>query len=95
MKLTNKQRGVVKQELYLDYGSGPTDLSTTANNIMDGAETLFYREVGMKSKREDDVEWEEAPPNTGIAIEPHRVCDLNLQAGAMEDDEDDTEWEEG
>ncbi|KAG6745846.1 hypothetical protein POTOM_050356 [Populus tomentosa] len=59
------------------------------------------RQVGMKSKREeddepdDDVEWEEAPIG-GNTSEGFKVNDLNAEAPASgEDDEDDIDWEEG
>ncbi|KAK4437314.1 Transcription initiation factor IIE subunit alpha [Sesamum alatum] len=57
------------------------------------------RQIGMKSKREDDYEgddneWEEAPP-TGGTTEHFKVMDLNVEADASEDDEDDIDWEEG
>ncbi|XP_059309263.1 uncharacterized protein LOC132633304 [Lycium barbarum] len=64
--------------------------------------TSTERQVGMKSKREEedegeDIEWEEAPPagtNTTGALK----VDLNVEADASGDDndeEDDIDWEEG
>lgn len=59
------------------------------------------RQVGMKSKREDDdeddVEWEEAP-SAGNTSKTFKVHDLNIQAedATGDDDEDDgIDWEEG
>ncbi|GMH11135.1 hypothetical protein Nepgr_012976 [Nepenthes gracilis] len=67
-----------------------------------------HREVGIKTKREEDVgddddyddQWEEAAPpgNTG---QNYKVNDLNVEADATADDDggdddgDDVEWEEG
>ncbi|WCJ22005.1 Transcription factor TFIIE alpha subunit [Euphorbia peplus] len=65
----------------------------------DISEQSSDRQVGMKSKREeddveDDVEWEEAP-TAGNTSESYRV-DLNMEAAeASGDDEDDIDWEEG
>ncbi|KAH0763066.1 hypothetical protein KY290_019139 [Solanum tuberosum] len=64
--------------------------------------TSTERQVGMKSKREEedkgeDVEWEEAPP-AGNTTAGNLKVDLNVQADASEDDndeEDDIDWEEG
>ncbi|XP_055825505.1 transcription factor efuD-like isoform X2 [Solanum dulcamara] len=64
--------------------------------------TSTERQVGMKSKREEDdegedVEWEEAPP-AGNTTTGNLNVDLNVQADALEDDndeEDDIDWEEG
>lgn len=64
--------------------------------------TSTERQVGMKSKREEedegeDVEWEEAPP-AGNTTTGNLKVDLNVQADASEDDndeEDDIDWEEG
>uniref|UniRef100_A0A2P2M1G3 Transcription initiation factor IIE subunit alpha-like n=1 Tax=Rhizophora mucronata TaxID=61149 RepID=A0A2P2M1G3_RHIMU len=60
------------------------------------SESSSSRQVGIKSKREedDDFEWEEAPVggNTG---ESYRVGDLNVEAEASAEDEDDIDWEEG
>lgn len=57
------------------------------------------RQVGMKSKRDedeedDDIEWEEAP-TAGNTSESYKVNDLNVQADASGDDDDDVDWEEG
>ncbi|KAA8541162.1 hypothetical protein F0562_025092 [Nyssa sinensis] len=71
--------------------------NTNISNGVNG--TSSERQVGVKSKRDDDegdddVEWEEAPPagNTG---ESYKVNDLNVQADASGDDDDDIDWEEG
>lgn len=62
------------------------------------------RQVGMKSRREEedegeDIEWEEAPaPPAGNNTTGTLKVDLNVQANASEDDndeEDDIDWEEG
>ncbi|KAH9618918.1 hypothetical protein KSS87_006570 [Heliosperma pusillum] len=62
--------------------------------------TSSDRQVGMKSKRPDEVEeedeWEEGAPS-GVG-ESYKVNDLNVEAEAPEedgDDDDDVEWEEG
>ncbi|XP_027329926.1 general transcription factor IIE subunit 1-like [Abrus precatorius] len=56
------------------------------------------RQVGVKSKREedDDIEWEEAPIS-GNGNEGYKVGDLNVQAEEVpaDDDDDDVDWEEG
>ncbi|XP_065860682.1 uncharacterized protein [Euphorbia lathyris] len=65
----------------------------------DISESSSNRQVGVKSKREeddeeDDVEWDEAP-TAGHTTESYRV-DLNMEAAeASGDDEDDVDWEEG
>ncbi|MCD7458201.1 hypothetical protein HAX54_037544 [Datura stramonium] len=64
--------------------------------------TSTERQVGMKSKREEedegeDIEWEEAPPAGDNSTGNFKV-DLNVQADGSEDDndeEDDIDWEEG
>ncbi|CAH9084772.1 unnamed protein product [Cuscuta epithymum] len=65
----------------------------------DTPSTSTERQIGMKSKREDDddVEWEEAiPAGSGNTYGNFKV-DLNVQAEAAEDEEedDDIDWEEG
>ncbi|OAY59291.1 general transcription factor IIE subunit 1 isoform X2 [Manihot esculenta] len=62
-------------------------------------ESVSNRQVGMKSKREedegeDDVEWEEAPTG-GNSGESYKVNDLNVEAEASGEEEDDIDWEEG
>ncbi|XP_057796595.1 uncharacterized protein LOC131012625 [Salvia miltiorrhiza] len=57
------------------------------------------RQVGMKSKREDelegdDIEWEEGP-STGNTSDQFKVHDLNVEAKATQDDEDENDWEDG
>lgn len=70
--------------------------NTSISNSINGASS--ERQVGMKSKRDDDdegdegVEWEEAPP-AGNTNETFKVNDLNVQADASGDD--DIDWEEG
>lgn len=72
------------------------------SSISNGAaDTSFERQVGMKSKRDDqddgdDVEWEEAAP-AGNTSENFKVNDLNVQADASRDDDEDDglDWEEG
>ncbi|KAK9105591.1 hypothetical protein Scep_022435 [Stephania cephalantha] len=66
----------------------------------DNMSSEMPRQVGMKSKREDDdrddgVEWEEAP--TGNADKTYKMHDLNIEAEpeASGEDEDDIDWEEG
>ncbi|XP_052199067.1 transcription initiation factor IIE subunit alpha-like [Diospyros lotus] len=67
------------------------------NDILNGVYGTSERQVGMKSKRDenegDEDIWEEAAPagNTG---ESYKVSDLNVQADASGDEEDDI-WEEG
>ncbi|KAG6416945.1 hypothetical protein SASPL_124386 [Salvia splendens] len=60
--------------------------------------TTTERQVGMKSKRDedyegDDVNWEEAAPTTGGQTRQFKV-DLNEEAEVSEE-EDDIDWEEG
>ncbi|KAM3380305.1 hypothetical protein BC332_09818 [Capsicum chinense] len=66
--------------------------------------TSSERQIGMKSKREEedegeDIEWEEAPaPSAGSNTTGALKVDLNVQANASEDEndeEDDIDWEEG
>ncbi|XP_006659342.2 general transcription factor IIE subunit 1 [Oryza brachyantha] len=55
------------------------------------------RQVGMKSKREDDdegVEWEEEQP-TGNTAETYKLADLNVEAQESGDEEDNIVWQDG
>ncbi|XP_027126210.1 uncharacterized protein [Coffea arabica] len=73
------------------------------SSISNGAaDTSFERQVGLKSKRDDqddgdDVEWEEAAPAGNTTSENFKVNDLNVQADASGDDDEDDglDWEEG
>ncbi|GFP93769.1 hypothetical protein PHJA_001521300 [Phtheirospermum japonicum] len=70
-----------------------------STNIGIADSTPSERQVGMKSKRDDeddvdDNEWEEAPP-TGSTSEQFKVHDLNVEAEASEEDEDENDWEDG
>ncbi|KAL8497389.1 hypothetical protein ACS0TY_020907 [Phlomoides rotata] len=71
---------------------------STNSTISD--EASIGRQVGAKSKRDDDyegddVEWEEAP-RTGGKTEHYKVTDLNEAAVVSEDEEEeDVDWEEG
>ncbi|XP_047972628.1 transcription initiation factor IIE subunit alpha-like [Salvia hispanica] len=61
--------------------------------------TPSERQVGMKSKREDefegdDIEWEDGP-STGNTSDHFKVHDLNVEAEATQDDEDENDWEDG
>ncbi|KAF5734077.1 transcription initiation factor IIE subunit alpha-like isoform X1 [Tripterygium wilfordii] len=65
----------------------------------DPSSTSSNRQVGMKSKREEDerednVDWEEASIS-GNTSENYKVNDLNAEADATGEDEDDVDWEEG
>ncbi|WJX30667.1 hypothetical protein P8452_19180 [Trifolium repens] len=68
-----------------------------ANAADDPSSSTSIREVGRKSKREEDddgTKWEEAPVR-GNGIGAYKV-DLNVEADApAEDDENDIDWEEG
>lgn len=69
---------------------------TTSNEVYD---TTTERQVGMKSKRDEDYEgedvWEEPPP-TGGTVKQFKVNDLNEEAAPSDDEEeDDIDWEEG
>ncbi|WJX36652.1 hypothetical protein P8452_24508 [Trifolium repens] len=68
-----------------------------ANAADDPSGSTSIREVGRKSKREEDddgTKWEEAPVR-GNGIGAYKV-DLNVEADApAEDNEDDIDWEEG
>eukprot|EP00262_Sarcandra_glabra_P004758 TRINITY_DN1600_c0_g1_i1.p1 TRINITY_DN1600_c0_g1~~TRINITY_DN1600_c0_g1_i1.p1 ORF type:complete len:484 (-),score=136.72 TRINITY_DN1600_c0_g1_i1:618-2069(-) len=71
----------------------------TSSNISNGVSEPPDRRVGVKAKREDegdddDVEWEEAPPQ-GNRNEIPKLNDLNLAAEVSGDDEDEIDWEEG
>ncbi|KAG8386963.1 hypothetical protein BUALT_Bualt03G0203300 [Buddleja alternifolia] len=76
--------------------------SSNATMSNDVYNTPSERQVGMKSKRDDDyegddVEWEEeaAPPAAGGGTSEHYKVDLNVEAEASEEDEDEIDWEEG
>ncbi|XP_021894793.1 uncharacterized protein LOC110812348 isoform X1 [Carica papaya] len=65
----------------------------------DGSGTSSNRQVGMKSKHDedepdDDVDWEDAPI-AGNTNEGYKVGDLNVEAEASGGDDDDVDWEEG
>ncbi|XP_057974532.1 uncharacterized protein LOC131162251 isoform X1 [Malania oleifera] len=87
--LQRQQEGLVaKQQQELPNAHVENNISSTSD-----------RQVGMKSKREEDegdedVEWEEAPP-AGNAGASYKVNDLNAAADASEDEDDDIDWEEG
>ncbi|KAF5730252.1 transcription initiation factor IIE subunit alpha-like isoform X1 [Tripterygium wilfordii] len=73
--------------------------SSNTSISYDPSSTSSNRQVGMKSKREEDqgkdnVDWEDAPisGNTG---ENYKVNDLNAEADAAGEDEDDVDWDEG
>ncbi|THG00865.1 hypothetical protein TEA_006917 [Camellia sinensis var. sinensis] len=109
MNLTKEQRGedeyvkayyaALLQRQREQEEAAKTEQELLNTNISNGLNGTFERQVGMKSKRDENdedenVEWEEAPPagNTG---ENYKV-DLNVQADASgDDDEDDIDWEEG
>ncbi|XP_010536647.1 PREDICTED: general transcription factor IIE subunit 1-like isoform X2 [Tarenaya hassleriana] len=63
--------------------------------------TSSGRQVGMKSKREDeedeDVEWEggETTVISNSNNENYKVGDLNVEAEASADEDEDVDWEEG
>lgn len=83
-----------KQRELEEAAKNPQD----ANAADDPSSSTSNRQVGLKSKREEDddgTEWEEAPVR-GNAIGAYKV-DLNVEADAQpeEDDEDDIDWEEG
>ncbi|CAA0808619.1 Transcription factor TFIIE- alpha subunit [Striga hermonthica] len=91
LKRQREQEETVKKE--------QESASATISN--EGYNSPTDRQVGMKSKRDDDdydgngVQWEEAPPTaTGGRTERFKV-DLNLEAEPSEDEEDDIDWEEG
>ncbi|RDX93282.1 General transcription factor IIE subunit 1 [Mucuna pruriens] len=69
----------------------------TAN---DPSSSASNRQVGMKSKFEEDddgTEWEETPV-AGTGNEDYKVNDLNVEADdapAPADDDEDVDWEEG
>ncbi|ESQ55308.1 hypothetical protein EUTSA_v10025149mg [Eutrema salsugineum] len=68
----------------------------TTPDIELASTTSSDRQVGMKSKREEedeeDVEWEEEAP---VAANGDYKVDLNVQADDEKEEEDDVEWEEG
>ncbi|KAJ3709092.1 hypothetical protein LUZ61_012797 [Rhynchospora tenuis] len=87
------QPQVVKQE---ELGVSASD------NLFTTTETSSHRQVGMKSRRDDDnddVEWEDAQPtvDTGNAGTSYKLAaDLNMEAKESEEEEDDDiDWEEG
>ncbi|XP_058006439.1 uncharacterized protein LOC110671881 isoform X2 [Hevea brasiliensis] len=63
------------------------------------SESFSNRQVGMKSKREedereDDFEWEEAPTG-GNTDDDYKVNDLKVETEASGEDAEDIDWEEG
>ncbi|XP_050226648.1 transcription initiation factor IIE subunit alpha [Mercurialis annua] len=88
---------LLKQQQELEEASKQQESSQTplSNGV---SEMPSNRQVGMKSKHEedegeDDVEWEVGPAG-GDATESYKV-DLNVEAEPSGDDEDDIDWEEG
>lgn len=90
-----------RQRQQQDAGTGGQDPSNSSNV----ADNTSERQVGMKTKREDeeDVEWVEAAP-AGKKTGNFKAYDLNVQADALEedtnednndDDDDEVEWEDG
>lgn len=89
LKRQQEQEEAAKKQLELSNAHISNSVLGTSSN----------RQVGMKSKRDedegdDDFEWEEAP-TAGNRSESFKVNDLNVQADASGDDEDDIDWEEG
>ncbi|PSS26840.1 General transcription factor IIE subunit 1 like [Actinidia chinensis var. chinensis] len=69
------------------------------DEVANGQQEPLDRQVGMKSKRDEnegdeEIEWEEDAP-AGNTNESYKVNDLNVEADALGDDEDDIDWEEG
>ncbi|VFQ78886.1 unnamed protein product [Cuscuta campestris] len=70
-------------------------------NAYDAPSTSTERQVGMKSKREDDegedgFDWEEGIPAAAGSASGSFKVDLNVEAEAIEDEENDgLDWEEG
>ncbi|OIW18548.1 hypothetical protein TanjilG_13300 [Lupinus angustifolius] len=64
----------------------------------DPSSSISIRQVGMKTKREEDddgTEWEDAPIG-GNGNGSYKAVDLNVEADeAAADDDDDIDWEEG
>lgn len=88
---------LLKQRQELEAAKKQQSSHTPISNGVSGSPS--NRQVGMKSKREDDegeddVEWEEAPTG-GNTSEKYKVNDLNVEAEASAEDEDDVDWEEG
>ncbi|KAJ4713333.1 transcription initiation factor IIE subunit alpha-like [Melia azedarach] len=88
---------LLKKQQELEEAAKQQESSNTA--VSDGLSGMSNRQVGMKSKREDDegdddVDWEEAPV-AGNTSESFKVNDLNVEAAASPEDEDDIDWEEG
>ncbi|XP_019451990.1 PREDICTED: transcription initiation factor IIE subunit alpha-like isoform X1 [Lupinus angustifolius] len=66
----------------------------------DPSSSISIRQVGMKTKREEDddgTEWEDAPiGGKGNGNGSYKAVDLNVEADeAAADDDDDIDWEEG
>ncbi|KAG5066442.1 General transcription factor IIE subunit 1 [Glycine max] len=86
---------LLKQQHELEAASKQELSNTLTAN--DPSSSASNRQVGMKSKLEEDddgTEWEEAPV-AGTGNENYKV-DLNVQADdAPADDDEDVDWEEG
>ncbi|XP_054793351.1 uncharacterized protein LOC129298931, partial [Prosopis cineraria] len=89
---------LLKKQQELEEAAKAQEQSSNASALEDPFSGASHRQVGMKSKREDDdgTEWEEAPIS-GNANENYKVNDLNVEAEVAADDEedDDVDWEEG
>ncbi|KAL8541789.1 hypothetical protein ACS0TY_002879 [Phlomoides rotata] len=88
LKCYNQQEETVKKEPDSINTAGPNEVHNIPSE----------RQVGMKSKRnDDDDEWEEGP-STGNTSEQFKVHDLNVEAEAPDEDEeeeDENDWEDG
>ncbi|KAK7265026.1 hypothetical protein RJT34_32642 [Clitoria ternatea] len=88
---------LLKQQQQLEEAANKQQSSHAAD---DPSSTTSIRQVGVKSKREEDddgTEWEEAPI-AGNGNEVYKVGDLNLNIEAevpADEDDDDVDWEEG
>ncbi|KAE9602208.1 putative transcription initiation factor IIE subunit alpha, TFIIEalpha/SarR/Rpc3 HTH [Lupinus albus] len=89
---------LLKQQHELAEAAKKEELSNSLT-ADDPSSNISIRQVGMKTKREEDddgTEWEDAPIG-GNGNGSYKAVDLNIEAdeAAADDDDEDIDWEEG
>ncbi|CAL0307153.1 unnamed protein product [Lupinus luteus] len=91
---------LLKQQHELAEAAKKEELSNS-QTADDPSSSISIRQVGMKTKREEDddgTEWEDAPiGGNGNGNGSYKAVDLNVEAdeAAADDDDEDIDWEEG
>ncbi|KAE9602247.1 putative transcription initiation factor IIE subunit alpha, TFIIEalpha/SarR/Rpc3 HTH [Lupinus albus] len=90
---------LLKQQHELAEAAKKEELSNSLTTADDPPSSISIRQVGMKTKRDEDddgTEWEDAPIG-GNGNGSYKAVDLNVEAdeAAADDDDEDIDWEEG